>query len=293
MEFLRFGSSIPGSYWGCCACDIIQNFKVDPDEKASIQMVGGDSSTACGDQFAGPTYKDIFFQRIRVGTFGTRDMPNHAFIAILTQSQLMSNPGKKWIPILKEAGFEFVRSVSNSVYAGATTVKPGTFSNSSVNHIFMLVRNIGNGAVINPYLPPKEWLDVPGGVTESSSLFDLEKMKDFPKLQQEEQLQRWEKIGPAKFLTEKQVLDAGAVVTYAGIRSGNGSSPEPVTSGFTGARPETKENRLLRQKQQQTMLRLWNEAGRPLDGDKANPFGKEAKKKEPVAAPALAQALEA
>ena len=45
MEFLRFGSSIPGGYWGCCACCIIQNFKFDPKAKASIQLVSGDSGT--------------------------------------------------------------------------------------------------------------------------------------------------------------------------------------------------------------------------------------------------------
>ena len=36
----------------------------------------------------GPTYRDIFWQRIRFGTFDKRDMPNHAFLAILTENQL-------------------------------------------------------------------------------------------------------------------------------------------------------------------------------------------------------------
>lgn len=221
MEFLRFGSSIPGSYWGCCACDIIQNFKVMPDAKASIQLVAGDGGNPVlqnGQQvFAGPTYKDIFMQRIRFGTFGKNDMPNHAFIAILTSNQLAGAIGKAWLPILKEVGFEFIRTVSNSVYGGQALNKPGVFNDAFQNHILMLVRNIGNGAIKNPYLPPKEWADLPEVVPEAWNL--LTSVGESMAVEvQKVQLEIWDKIGPAKLLTEAQVREAGAPVTMAGKR---------------------------------------------------------------------------
>lgn len=160
MEFNRFGSTIPGSYWGCCACDIIQNFKVDPDEKASIELVSGDGGGSLG-KYAGPTYRDIFWQRIRFGTFDSRDMPNHAFIAILTDSQMSGGVGAKWLAILKEAGFEYIRSVSNSVYQGASLLGNAAPSDGSRNNIFMLVRNIGIGSIKDQFTPPKAWTDLP------------------------------------------------------------------------------------------------------------------------------------
>lgn len=160
MEFNRFGSTIPGSYWGCCACDIIQNFKVDPDSKASIELVAGDGGGSLG-KYAGPTYRDIFWQRIRFGTFDTREMPNHAFIAILTDDQLLGGVGKKWLAILKEAGFEFIRSVSNSVYQGQNLLGKSKPTDGSRNHIFMLVRNIGAGSIKDQFTPPKQWTDLP------------------------------------------------------------------------------------------------------------------------------------
>src|SRR3546814_8591595 len=59
MEFLRFGSSIPGGYWGCCAFDIAQCFKQNPDDKASISVVNGDGGFPMMDGkgvlFLGPT----------------------------------------------------------------------------------------------------------------------------------------------------------------------------------------------------------------------------------------------
>lgn len=178
MEFLRFGSSIPGSYWGCCAVDIIQNFNKDPQEKASIQLVNGDGGQATllpnknktpaklEQVFAGPTYKDIFLTRLRCGTFDARDMPNHAFIVVLTQNQITTVAGRKWLKILKETGFEFLRTISNSVYSGnsAASAPPKEGSGCSVNHVFALFRNVGTGGIYDPYKPPKEWEDLPSPV---------------------------------------------------------------------------------------------------------------------------------
>jgi hypothetical protein len=152
---------------------IIQNFKIDPDEKSSIQLVDGDGGYPCsnanGFMFAGPTWRDIFWQRLRYGTFGTNDMPNHGFLAILTQSQISGGVGKKWLAILKEAGFEFLRTVDNSVYSGPSTITaPGKGTTSAhPNYVFGLFRNVGHGAIADPYTPPKEWLDLPKVVPEA------------------------------------------------------------------------------------------------------------------------------
>lgn len=229
MHFLRFGSSIPGEYWGCCCVCIIQNFKVDPDAKASIQLVGGDSGSALGDQFAGPTYRDIFHQRLRIGTHSNRDMPNHAFLAVITRNQLGTNFGKKWLAILKENGFEFIRAVSNSVGLGATVVEPGNFSDGSVNYLFGLFRNIGNGAVAHPLQPPAEWTDLPS--YPGPEQWDLNvkwgtDLDQFVLDQQKAQRETWDKIGPAKFLTKEEVKKAGAPVILAGLRSENPQEPE-------------------------------------------------------------------
>lgn len=216
MEFLRFGSSIPGTYWGCCACCIIQNFKFDPDQKTSIQMVSGDSGTPMGDSFAGPTYRDIFNQRIRTGTFSNRDMPNHAFLAILTSDQISAGVGKKWLIILKEAGFEFIRATDNSVYSGADP--KSSHKGGRPNYLFGLFRNIGAARLVDPFTPPREWTDLPYVGVEPSSLISFN-TKDVAKKVSEEQTARWNATGPTKFLTEAEVVAAGAPVIYAGLRS--------------------------------------------------------------------------
>jgi hypothetical protein len=226
MEFLRFGSSIPGSYWGCCAVDIIQNFKCDPDDKASIQIVAGDSGSSIGDTFAGPTYRDIFLQRLRVGTFGGDDMPNHAFIAVLTEWQITGGHGLKWLKILKECGFEFIRTVNNSVYTGKTLGKPTGKNQTNDNHIFMLIRNIGKGGLKDPFTPPKQWQALPSvrkyemheliadafdGAVDGAALMTEQNHKIDTEI--------WNRIGPAKFLTRQEVITAGAPVVLAGQRS--------------------------------------------------------------------------
>lgn len=203
LEFLRFGSSIPGNYWGCCACCIIQNFHVDPDAKGSIQLVSGDGGGAImgadGALYAGPTYRDIFHQRLRIGTFSTSPMPNHAFIAILSESQLSS----KWLPILKAAGFEYMRAVNNSVW-------------NVRNHMFVLVRNVGANALKDQFTPPKVWTDLPSIVPEA-----WEFIEDRPGVTAK--IAKGQKgpydALPTKFLSEAELVKAGAPVVVSGLRS--------------------------------------------------------------------------
>lgn len=236
LEFLRFGSSIPGNYWGCCACCIIQNFKVDPDAKGSIQLVSGDGGGALtgsdGALYAGPTYRDIFHQRLRIGTFSTNPMPNHAFIAILSEGQLTSDPGRKWLPILKAQGFEYVRAVNNSVW-------------NVRNHIFMLVRNVGPNAVADQFTPPKAWTDLPSVVPEP-----WEFIEDRPGLTAKikaGQKDPYEALPLNKFLSEKDLIAAGAPVVVAGLRSqyhrpqlkASRDAMNPDGSARTNAKPAT------------------------------------------------------
>lgn len=221
MECLRFGSSIPGSYWGCCAVDVFQNFKVHPDAKASIELIVGDSGQPVpGGKFFGTTWREIFWSRIREGTFGTHDMPNHGFIAILTDWQLADpDTGGAWLPILKEAGFEFIRTVSNSVYDGPRLGKHGDRS-SHPNHVFGLFRNIGAGAIEDPFTPPKEWLALKGCIPEV--YIDITKSGYSRKLAEAQRAfhrESWNKIGPAKRYTEAEIVAAGAPVILGGRRA--------------------------------------------------------------------------
>lgn len=210
MEFLRFGSSIPGEYWGCCACDIIQNFSQSPSTKASIQLVTGDSGTGITHKnelaFAGPTLKDIFETRIRIGTFGNREMPNHAFFAILTEGQCNSDIGKEWLKLLKDNGFEFLRCVDNSVWS------------PKKNYIFALFRNCGPHAITDPFEPPASWKAINQVVPETWEGITGDARKNFIADQTKAQKDIWSK-GKTSIKTESEIVAAGAPVVMAGLRT--------------------------------------------------------------------------
>lgn len=235
MEFLRFGSKIPGSYWGCCAVCIIQDFKQDPDEKASIQLVSGDSGMPITKDrerlYAGPTWGDIFKTRIRIGTMSSTEMPNHTFFAVLADNQIYGETGKKWLKILRENGFEFVRSVDNSVYTGSKVPKDGKpVGGSHINHIFALFRNIGNGAIRDPFTPPKGWTDLPSVKPEANDLILASGEgigTAFSQGQRDADLTIWQE-GKTVLLKEADLVKAGAPITLAGI---------------VGRLPATKEGR--------------------------------------------------
>lgn len=228
MEFLRFGSSIPGSYWGCCAVDIVQNFSGGhPDDKASIELVCGDGGQPLGT-FLGKTYREIFESRLRIGTFSDEDMPNHAFLCIMTERQISSSNGSAWLKILKENGFEFIRAVDNSVYSGNVTAEDGYDEyehESNINYIFGLFRNIGVGKISNPFAPPPEWTSLEGGVDElyqlsGETISDLDGLlHDMQKNREEIHLKRWNEIAFAKLYSKEQLKADGVPITYAGRRS--------------------------------------------------------------------------
>lgn len=220
MEFLRFGSNIPGIYWGCCAVCIIQNFKFDPKEKSSIQLVSGDGGSDLGGAYMGPTWEDIFRERIRTGTFSKSDMPNHVFLAVLTQSQI-GNPdsvGYKWLKILKEEGFEFVRTTDNSVYTSKTAPSPKTASHN--NCIFGLFRNISGSKLQNPFVPPKEWTDLPEVIPEAYTMVKADLWEKMAADQSAVHLQHWKDHGPTKFVTRSSLEKDDVPIMMAGKRGG-------------------------------------------------------------------------
>jgi len=128
MECLRFAGRKGGEGIGCCAIDIFQGFINDPDAKGAVQLFHGDQGTPLTQYvdgvaktiWLGPTNKDIFLQYLRIGTFDTQEMPNRMFLASLTDEQVASNNGQKWLAILKEQGFIFIGRVDNSVYTGTS-----------------------------------------------------------------------------------------------------------------------------------------------------------------------------
>ena len=241
MEFLRFGSSIPGSYWGCCAMCIIQDFKQDPDAKASIELVCGDGGQPIGDSFAGKTWKEIFETRLRIGTFNDDDMPNHGFLAILTAGQVTGSYGYAWLKILKDSGFEFIRAVSNSVYAGPTlagtpycsecesetpcddddwcSFDDGENNDQSLNYLFGLFRNIGNGKVTDQFEPPRAWTELDGGVKGAHDFITPIQRNKIMKSQDKVNLEVWNDIGSPTFYTQQELKDADVPIYMAGLRS--------------------------------------------------------------------------
>lgn len=223
MEFLRFAGSIPGSYWGCCAFDVIQCFDKDPDAKASIQVVCGDEgnplSRSGQEMFFGPTYRDIFINRIRTGTFGLSDMPNHGFLAVLTDYQVRTTNGKKWLELLAEQGFEFIRAIDNSVYTGSGVLSQegGILKVSSrPNYLFGLFRNIGTGALEDPFDPPQAWKDVSDFTSRDVTNEQL----------QEKHLEVWQALAKTQFVTREELKEAGAPIILAGRRSENPQEEE-------------------------------------------------------------------
>ncbi len=220
MEFRRFGSIISGTYWGCCAICIIQNFNVDPDAAASMQQVHGDSGSPVGSptKYAGKTYREMFETLIRTGTFSTRDMPNHAFLASLTSSQCNNPNGKKWLEILKANGFEFIRAVNNSVGSGSDlNPDPVKRTGGGAVYIFGLFRNIGVGALKNPFEPPKAWSDLPTVSPEANEFIQAfgSDIELFNNEQAIAQRKIWD-AGKTKFYTEAELRAAGVPVWQAG-----------------------------------------------------------------------------
>lgn len=229
MEFIRLGSSIPGTYWGCCCMDVIQNFKMDPDAPYGIQLVSGDSGAPVGGEksFIGETYKEVFLQRLRIGTFNDTEMSNHGFLAALTDSQINGGHGLAWLKILRENGFEFIRTIDNSVYTGNTISEDGKSSGySHKNYLFGLFRNINVALVEDPFTPPKAWSDLPKVVPELNDYLNDDLRKDYQRGQFLFHKEWWKDgIGALKKVTRKSLESKGIKVHLAGLRSPNPQEP--------------------------------------------------------------------
>lgn len=171
MECIRLGARTGGRNIGCCAVDVFQGFDTDPNalipETVKQQMFQGDRGEPLLKDghtvFLGPTYRDAFLQRLVYSTFDLRPLPDHIFIACMADRQVTGHFGKQWLALLKEHGFEYVRTVSNSVYTHSS-VPPNSDDPSVYQHqyphplhMFMLVRNISASRVPNTFAPPESW----------------------------------------------------------------------------------------------------------------------------------------
>jgi hypothetical protein len=239
MEFLRFGSSIPGAFMsgggGCCAAEIIQDFRQDPNELASIEMVSGDGGEPLGDQFLGKTWKEIFEARMKVGTFYDEAMPNHAFLAILTESQIWGGYGLEWLKILKENGFEFIRAFDNSVYSTSSLaedcIEEGEeedWIESHPNYLFGCFRNIGGGRLADPFQPPRQWLEIGGGVMETSECLDATSRACLQQSRDGVHTAQWRRIGEVPFYSRSQLEADGVPIWLAGTRSQDRQEPAQI-----------------------------------------------------------------
>ena len=165
IECVRFAGRHPTEGIGCCAIDNFQGFINDPDAPAYVQLKHGDSGVGLIKKreavYYGPTNKDIFLSYLYTGTFSLEPMPNHAFLLSITKTQLHSAIGLKWLAILKENGFEFVRTIDNSVYSGSRVSRDKKSEAIDLVYIFGLFRNIGETRVSDPFDPPAEWKALP------------------------------------------------------------------------------------------------------------------------------------
>lgn len=200
IECLRFAGRKGGEGIGCCAIDMFQGFSNDPDAKRAVQLFHGDSQTPLNKDgktaWLGTTNREIFEQYLRIGTFDLQEMPNRMFLAAMTDEQLETTYGAKWLAILKENGFKFIMSTDNSVYSGQaadygdeppnrddwTYIESecgccgGHWEDANGNymgdegsggeeahpvHLFGLVRNIGVNRLDDPFKAPRAWEDLP------------------------------------------------------------------------------------------------------------------------------------
>jgi hypothetical protein len=144
-------------------------------------------------------------------------MPNHVFLAVLTEQQIRGGVGLKWLKLLKEQGFEFIRTTDNSVYSGPELLKPSVSRSPHRIYLFGLFRNVGAGAVENPFVPPAEWTALDKVVPEA-----WEKLSDTAELavgQQEAHTKLFKKLPKNKWMTEDELEKTKTPITLAGRRS--------------------------------------------------------------------------
>jgi hypothetical protein len=107
------------------------------------------------------------------------------------------------------------------LFRHAVANEPSKGDASYKNYLFGLFRNIGINGVADPFTPPSEWINLPAGKPEVWSFMQQEVRKDVAAEQFAFDKAVWDKIGPAKLMTEAELVAAGAPVIMAGLRSEN------------------------------------------------------------------------
>lgn len=164
IECLRLGARRGGEGIGCCAIDVIQGFNNAPDaicpqqpffnaDEYRVEFYDNTSDQLClGGE--GITNEQVFLAQLTHGSFTPFPEPDHGFIVTMTENQISSSNGQKWLTILKREGFKWVGCVSNSVY--------GEYH---PNHIFMLLRstheNMDDDEIQELKSPPSFWESLP------------------------------------------------------------------------------------------------------------------------------------
>lgn len=157
IECLRFGARRGGTGIGCCAVDIFQGFSRDPsDTRPDIILRQGDTWNYLnnygedGVKAVSGTNEEVFLSYLYHGTMDYSKASDHAFLAILTDEQINSSTGRRWLEILKREGFVWVGATSNSVYC-----------EYHPNHIFMMIRStreyMDDGEIMALKEPPEYW----------------------------------------------------------------------------------------------------------------------------------------
>lgn len=172
LEVVRFGARRAANNIGCCAIDLVQGFNCDPASPAKVKLLHGDSGTVLMKDrkvaHAGPTNLDVLDTYLRIGTFGLQDSPDRVFLCALSVNQVNGAQGKKWLAILKERGFEFIRTTNNTVYNGGTGTPHPVY-------LFGLFRNISGAKVADPFAPPKSWTELPEPTMTAKEWWDSTK----------------------------------------------------------------------------------------------------------------------
>jgi hypothetical protein len=140
-------------FTACCGADVLYGFGVGPGVKDPNGISGYKSDgmnylrDAEGKQIP-ITFADKFradFEKQQ------RAYPSRAYVAIVNTQQYEAH-NQAWPKLMKEMGFEFVRSWYNSVHAG----------NGPLYMFVLCTDGKGRSEVFTQ--PPKGWEDLPGGV---------------------------------------------------------------------------------------------------------------------------------
>jgi len=155
----------------CCGASILNNFgtgssTVDPNGVSGYKTDGVNYVRDEKGNLITVTYADKFkadLARLRL------QFPNRMYCCILNQAQYDAH-NKGWPKLLKEVGFEFVRSWSNSNHDGSHSYggEGPQATRRHPNYLFVLCTD-DKGTCKDFTQPPKGWDELPVGVQPATA----------------------------------------------------------------------------------------------------------------------------